>query len=94
MERSEVSEHEIKVFGVLAAAPSAWFTNADIAAKVKGVSPRTVRAHTLKLVRLGLVDQAEVFPAHRFRLAPTAAKRNRGYLQRLQEAAAIFRVTL
>lgn len=89
-ERNEVSLHEVRVFKVLQSAGSVWLSNRDIADRVEGVMPRTVRAHTLKLVKLGLVDQAEVFPAHRYRLAATAAKRNRAYMQRIEAAASVF----
>ncbi len=89
-ERNEVSIHEVKVFRVLADAEKVWLSNKDIADRIEGVMPRTVRAHTLKLVKLGLLDQAEVFPGHKYRLAVTAIKRNRAYLQRIAQAAEIF----
>lgn len=93
-ERNEVSIHEVKVFQALAARSGDWLSNRELAALVEGVSYRTVRAHTMKFVRLGLLDQADVFPAHRYRLAATAGKRNKTYLQRLEQAASVFRVTL
>jgi hypothetical protein len=91
-ERSEISRHEIEVFRILK--QGGWFTNAQIAEQADSVAPRTVRAITLKLVRLGLVDQAEVFPAHRFRLSDVADKRNRGYFDRLVRAAEVFGIVL
>jgi hypothetical protein len=48
----------------------------------------------LKLVRLGIVDQAEVFPAHRYRLSTHAAKRNRGYADRITRAAEVLGIPL
>ena len=91
MERNEVSLHEVLVFKAIEASGGRWLTNKEIATSVSGqVSDRTVRAHTLKLVSLGLVEQAEVFPAHRFRLATKADKRNKGYWQRLNHAAGVF----
>ncbi len=90
MERSEVSIHEVLIADQLRTHAS-WMTNADIAAALTGrVTERTVRAHTLKLVRSGLVDQAEVFPAHRFRWSEQGSKRNRGYFDRLGRAAEVF----
>jgi DNA-binding IclR family transcriptional regulator len=65
-------------------------TNGEIA-KVAGVAPRTVRAHTVRLVELGLLDRrAEVFPGHRFRWSEKAAKGNTTYLTRIGEAADVF----
>ena len=93
-ERNEVSRHEVEVFRVLVAHPQTWQTNADIAQKCSGVAPRTVRAMTMKFVHLGILDQAEVFPAHRFRLAEKASKRNRGYLDRLAREATVFGVSM
>jgi hypothetical protein len=59
-------------------------------AEKSGVAQRTARAHALKLVNLGIFDQAEVFPAHRYRLAETADKRNKGYALRLEQAMSVF----
>lgn len=93
-ERNEVSRHEVEVFRVLHSTGHSWRTNAELAAACRNVAPRTVRAMTLKFVRLGLVDQAEVFPAYKFRLAEKAAKRNRGYIDRLHHAAEVFGISL
>lgn len=88
MERNEISIHEVRVYLALKAAGD-WMTHADIA-NASGVNPRTVRAHTLRLVGLGLLDKAEVFPAHRYRLAQKADKRNASYAQRLEHARSVF----
>lgn len=88
MERNEISQHEVLVYLALANS-KAWMTNRDIADQT-GVAPRTARAHTLKLVQLGLVEQAEIFPAHRYRLSDHAAKRNRGYFDRITRAIEIL----
>jgi hypothetical protein len=94
VERNEISRHEVEVFRALMAHAQTWKTNAELAADCSKVSARTVRAVTLKLVKLGVIDQAEVFPAHKFRLADMAAKRNRGYVDRLHRAAEVFGVRL
>lgn len=88
MERNEISVHEVRVYVALKAA-GGWLTNTEIAEAAK-VAARTARAHTLKLVRLGVLDLAEVFPAHRYRLAELAKKRNTAYVQRLESARAVF----
>lgn len=51
---------------------------------------RTARQHTRRLVDLGVLDMAEVFPAHRFRLSAKADKRKRAYLARLERACEVF----
>jgi DNA-binding IclR family transcriptional regulator len=91
MERSEVSRHEVSVYRALEAAGTSWISSREIAERA-AVAPRTARAHVLKLVRLGIVDQAEVFPGHRYRLAEHADKRNRGYFDRLMRAAEVLGV--
>lgn len=88
-EHNAISIHEVRIFLALTAS-GGWLTNHEIAAAVSDVAPRTVRAHTLKLVQAGLVDQAVVFPGHRYRIAAKASKRNQGYLQRLMQAAEVF----
>jgi hypothetical protein len=94
MERNEISRHEVEVYRVLRAAGQTWLNNADIADRADRVAPRTVRATTHKLVNLGVVDQAEVFPGHRFRIADRAGQRNREYLDRLHRAAEVLGVQL
>lgn len=89
MEKNEVSIHEAKLFLVLRGGGTGWITSRD-AAKASGISERTARAHLLKLAKMGLVDQAEVFPAHRYRLAAKADKRNGGYVRRLESACEVF----
>lgn len=93
MERGEVSRHEVAVYKVLHDAKDAWLTSAELAVRA-AVAPRTARAHALKLVRLGVVDQAEIFPGHRYRIAEHAIKRNRGYVDRLHHAASVLGVSL
>jgi len=84
MESNEISSHEIRVYRLLA--EGNWVTSRQIA-EMTGVAPRTARAHALKLVHLGIADQAEVFPGHRYRISAHAAQRNRGYHDRIQRAA-------
>jgi len=89
MEKNEISLHEVKLFLALQKNVAQWMTSKELA-KASGVAERTARAHCYKLAKLGLVDTAEVFPAHRYRMAEKADKRNGGYLQRLQAACEVF----
>lgn len=89
METNEVSLHQIKVYMAVKDAGENWLTSAEICAKA-GVAPRTARAHALKLVNLGIFDQADVFPAHRYRMAETSVNRNKGYLLRIEKAMSVF----
>lgn len=89
MEKSEISVHELRICAFLRSPPDKWSTNNEIA-QAASVSPRTARAHTLKLVKLGMIDQAEVFPAHRYRWSDKAEKRNASYWTRLKMAAEVF----
>ena len=91
METSEVSLHEVKIWKALTERPKDWLTNKEIADRSK-IKPRTVRAHTLKLVAFGLLEQAEVFPSHRFRIAATETARRHPHLKALEQAAKIFGV--
>jgi DNA-binding IclR family transcriptional regulator len=88
VERSEVSVHEVRAYLALKGA-AGWLTSLALAGAAD-IAPRTARAHVLKLVRLGLVDQAELFPGHRYRLSEMAGKRNAAYVQRLEQAAEVF----
>lgn len=90
METNEVSLHQVKIFRVLESS-TGWISAKEVAAAA-GVADRTSRAHLLKLVNLGIADQAEVFPSHRYRLSEIADKRNKTYLQRIRQAAEVFGV--
>jgi predicted DNA-binding transcriptional regulator len=88
MERAEISRHEVRIFNLLSES-TRWLTNKEIATQLS-MSERTVRMHTLRFVRLGMLDQAEVFPAHKYRWSAKSDKRNISYLQRLKQAAEVF----
>ncbi len=89
MERNEISLHEVKVYQALRDAKDRWLTNYD-ASRLSGVCARTTRLHTKRFVDLGIVDIAEVFPAHRYRLSGKAGKRNSSYIRRLDSACDVF----
>ena len=90
MEHSEISAHEVRVFLALEKNEGDWLTNVQIA-KLAKVAPRTARLHTNRLTKLGILDFAEVFPAHMFQLSKFAEKRNNAYWQRLKMAKNIFK---
>jgi hypothetical protein len=89
-ERSTISRHDVVVFQVLKRHRGEWLSNVQIGEEAEDVSPRTVRAVTRSLVRCGLVDQAELFPQYRYRLAEGGG--DRGYLDQLTRAAEILGV--
>jgi len=84
MEKTEVSVHEVRVYLALQRA-SSWMNAKEISAAAR-VAPRTARAHAHKLAKLGLLDTAEIFPGHRYRLSQHANKRNAAYVARLDAA--------
>lgn len=88
MEKAEISIHQWKIYDCLVKSQT-WMSNKDIAQKT-GVSLRRVGFHTNNLVQLGILDQAEVYPGHRFKISNRADKRNTGYLRRLVQAGEIF----
>lgn|ERR1700693_545006 len=90
MENSEISIQELQIINVLRLNPSQWFSNHEIKKMIGIVSDRTVRARTLKLVNLGLVDQVKVFPSHKYRWSETAAKQNASYVMQIDKAAEVF----
>jgi hypothetical protein len=87
-ERNEISGQEVAFYRAALAATD-WST-AKTLADVAGIAHRSGRAYALKFVKLGLLDLAEVWPAHRYRWSKLAAKRNRAYVQRLEQAAEVF----
>lgn len=90
-ESNEISIHQARAFRALQRSADRWMTARELAEKAK-VAPRSARAFAKRFVDNGVADQAEVFPGHRYRLSPMAAKRNTGYLKRLEEACVVFGV--
>jgi hypothetical protein len=89
MERNEISVHETRAFVAFLKNKEKWITSKELA-KDAAIAERTARAFCLKFTRLGLVDVAEVFPAHKYRLSEKASKRNVAYFGRLQRACDVF----
>lgn len=79
-----ISIHEVSV--VRALADGAWRTSKEIA-QLAEVADRTARHHCLRLSNLGVLDQAQVFPGHRYRLSGEAGQREGAYMKRLKAAA-------
>lgn len=79
----------VKVFKTIKDLNGKWINNQQIAEKT-GVAKRTVSAHTLHLADAGIINQAEVFPAHQFQISEVGNKRNKAFFERLEKAAEIF----
>lgn len=84
MEKTEISVHEVRVYLALIRS-NQWMSAKEIADAAK-VAQRTARAHAHKLAKLGLLDTAEIFPGHRYRMSQHASKRNAAYVARLNAA--------
>ncbi len=89
MEANEISLHEVKLYRAIQKRGAIWATSKELA-NDSGIAERTARAHLLKLARLNVVDIAEVFPGHRYRISDKADKRNAGYITRLERASEAF----
>lgn len=90
MENNEISIHEILIYEALRRRGE-WMTNHEIAKAVaQPVAERTVRHHTKRLTALGVLDLAEVFPGHRYRISDKREKRNAAYVQRIESASQVF----
>ena len=66
-----------------------WRTSRELAEQA-AIARRTARAFAQKFAHLGIIETAEVFPAHRYRLAPKAGKTNAAYVVRLGRASSAF----
>lgn len=88
MESAEISLHQLKIFDFVAGATK-WVTMKEIVDGT-GSKRETVGLHCRRFVKLGLFDQAEVWPGHRFRLSELAEKRNKSMIERLATARSVF----
>jgi predicted transcriptional regulator len=89
MERNEISAHEVRFYLSLLKNGESWKTSRDLA-KQSDIAYRTARAFSKKFADIGIVETAEVFPAHRYRIAPKADKTNHAYITRLNRAVDVF----
>jgi len=90
-ERAEVSWHEVKIFAALS--DKKWMTVYDVSKK-SGIPRKTCQNHIKRFCNLNLVDLAEVFPRHYYKLSKMIAKRNLSYLTRLKHAAEVMSIRL
>ena len=84
-----VSIHQARLFAVLQ--KSDWITSKQAAEAAK-IHERTSRAHLHKLRDLGIVECAEVFPAHLYRLSAQPNQHNLAHLVQLKDACRVFGV--
>ena len=83
-----MSIQQVRIFRYIQQAQG-WVTARDIA-KGADVAERTARSHAFRLVRMGILDEARVFPGHRYRLADKTDQQNSDYLQQLEETCKVF----
>jgi predicted ArsR family transcriptional regulator len=90
MEDNEISLDEVLVYRVLYQSRGRWLSDRQLAQEIQGITVRSVRTHCLKLVKRGLVEQPNVFPAHRYRLSAAASRPDHPYVRRLERATIAF----
>jgi hypothetical protein len=81
------SAQKIRIVHVFETQPKQWFTNNEVAAAAK-VARRTARHHTARLVKIGVLECAEVFGGYRFRWSPKAG--HAALIAQLKRAASVY----
>ena len=89
IETNEISIQQARAFRFLQQAKGKWITARELA-KGADVAERSARMYAKRFVDLGIADQAELFPGHRYRLSTVATKRNVGYMKRIEAACEVF----
>jgi len=88
MEPVQISMHQVRVFRFVRDRGK-WVSSTDIAEGAE-VSPRTARHLARTLVGLGIFDQIEMYPGHRYRFSDQADTVNEAYMIRLRDAEEAF----
>ena len=88
METQEISLNQLRLFEFVRDAGK-WVSMREIVTAT-GSARETVGLHCRRFVKLGIFDQAEVWPGHRFRIAELADKRNSAIMERLKKAREVF----
>ena len=86
-----ISPHEVRLLLVFRRRADEWLTNNALAREAE-VSPRTARAPTDRLVRMGVLEEQRLYPGPVFRLADEPGEEAREYLERVEKAREIFRL--
>jgi hypothetical protein len=92
MGNDAISLDEVLVYRALLQNRRRWITDRQLAQRIEGVTARSIRAHGLKLMKLGLVEQPATLPARRYRLSAKAS-RDHPYVRRLEHAAEVFELS-
>ncbi len=63
------NNYEVRVYSALreAGAAGRWMTNLEIA-DAAGIAERTARKHTMRLTKIGILEQLTTYPSHQFKL--------------------------
>ena len=88
MESTQISMHQVRVFRFVRD-HGKWVSSTDIAEGAE-VSPRAARHLARTLAGLGIFDQIEVHPGHRYRFSNQADTANEAYMLRLRSAEEAF----
>jgi hypothetical protein len=89
MEKKGISIFELKVFGCFQKQPQSWLLHKDLEGMKLGVAARTIRGVTRKLEQEGVLEQVQMYPGYRYRLAKKTAS-NQDYLARLVAAQKVL----
>lgn len=87
METTEISRHQVAVFEHMK--DGSWKTANEVALATK-VAGRTARHHLAGLTQLGVLEEAYVFPGHRYRLHPAPGARATKFIGRLEHASVVL----
>jgi predicted transcriptional regulator of viral defense system len=88
VEPTQISMHQVRVFRFVRD-HGKWVSSTDIAEGAE-VSPRAARHLARTLAELGIFDQIEVHPGHRYRFSDQADTVNEAYMLRLRNAEEAF----
>lgn len=86
----KVSPQFLLVATTLQSRPNEWLTSADIAKRSENLAERTVRAHTKKLVEMGLLEVGATFPSYHYRWSEKGATQHAEYVRQIETAKEIF----
>lgn len=84
-----VSLEQVKLMQVFLTEPKQWL-DSNAVARSTSMPGSTVRHLLLMFHKFELLERAEVFGGHRYRLSPTV--QTRPYFKRLMEAAAVMQI--
>lgn len=90
MAQKKISVKEVLIYKALLVNKGEWLKNSELETVLGEAAPRTIRKHTERFTKIGLIEKADLSPAPRYRWSEAGAKKNQRYVGRLEAMSQVL----